>query len=185
MTAKSIQPIKCISTHIDCYSMHITKQTLSLLLKFVSSINYQLTEKDTYNTYLRIIVIQLPHITTLTRFLNTPLFIGDVFLADLMICSLITVIIGETMFMKGSTRYKGILFGTCKSFAGSIIVCVILTFHFRHLRHEECDNIFFDLSFWINSIEHEISIYLRLLAKCQYTYQHSIFHAFQGLEISM
>ena len=161
MTAKSIQPIKCISTHIDCYSMHITKQTLSLLLKFVASINYQLTEKNTYNTQLHIIVIQLSHITTLVRYFNTPMFIGDVFLVDLS-GSLITVIIGEMMFIKGSTRYNGILFGTCESFDGSIIVWVILMFHFRHLRHGECDNHFFDLAFWINSIGHNISIcYLR------------------------
>ena len=131
--------------------------------------------------------MQLPHITTLERYLNTPMVIGDVFLADFIICCLITVIIGETTFIKGLTRYKGILFGTCNSFAGSIIVCVILAFHFRHIWYEECDNNSFDLAFWITSIRHKISIYLRLLARCQNTYQHFIFyfHTFQGLEISV
>ena len=41
MTAKSIQPIKCISTHIDCYSMHINN-----ILSFIKEFSWGIEMKN-------------------------------------------------------------------------------------------------------------------------------------------
>ena len=122
----------------------------------------------------------------IARYSNTPLCIGVAFVKDWIMCCLITAIIWIMTWVKGSTRYIGILVGTYKSFAGAI-VCVILAFHFGHLRHEGWDNISCDLVFWINLIWHKICKYLRALANCQNTYQQFIFYfrAFQRLKISI